>query len=218
MKASLDTDVIIHLYQAGKKEMLFSFFEELFVYEYISEEELKVKNRLVYEELSKDIKQGKIHIVTRSILTSMGVLGLFERYCEDAENLFDSGEMHAVSLARALGLVAIVTDDTKLYGPHDSLIRGLITDVIPFTFYEILYMQCIASKLTIDQLHSDFNKVSGLLEHPMNFNSKMKITIRRFGPQGSKRDRNWIATYCQQCSADYETKVMQIKEYIKNVG
>ena len=35
MKASLDTNVIIHMYRAGKQELLFQLFEEIFVYEQI---------------------------------------------------------------------------------------------------------------------------------------------------------------------------------------
>ena len=40
MRASLDTNVIIHLYKAGFQELLFTRFEKLMVYEFIRSQEL----------------------------------------------------------------------------------------------------------------------------------------------------------------------------------
>ena len=40
MKATLDTNVIIHLYDAGLEEVLHSSFDKIYVYEYIIETEL----------------------------------------------------------------------------------------------------------------------------------------------------------------------------------
>ena len=40
MKASLDTNVIIHLYKANLSNLLFERFEELLVYSFIREKEL----------------------------------------------------------------------------------------------------------------------------------------------------------------------------------
>ncbi len=59
MKASLDTNVMIHLYRAGRQQILFDFFEEgVFIYEQIrsveSQSVLKMfqnnvdENRLLY--------------------------------------------------------------------------------------------------------------------------------------------------------------------------
>ncbi len=40
-RASLDTDIIIHLYKAGNKRAVYSLFDEVYVYEYLVEKELK---------------------------------------------------------------------------------------------------------------------------------------------------------------------------------
>ena len=45
MKASLVTDVVIHLYRSGKKELL-SMFDSLYIHEYLVEEELKRVSRI----------------------------------------------------------------------------------------------------------------------------------------------------------------------------
>lgn len=64
MNASLDTDIVIHLYKSGKKELLFSTFNELFIYEYLLEQEMKNKSFQVYEEFRTDIECGKITLIT----------------------------------------------------------------------------------------------------------------------------------------------------------
>ena len=53
MNASLDTDVVIHLYQSRKKELL-SMFDSRYIHEYLVEEELKKVSRLTYDELKAD--------------------------------------------------------------------------------------------------------------------------------------------------------------------
>jgi predicted nucleic acid-binding protein len=137
MDASLDTDVIIHLYRSGKKELL-SMFDCLYIHEYLVKEELKRISRTTFDEVMADVATGWIKIITRQDLIEFGVKGLFEQYLADFKNLFDDGEMHAIALAKAMGLFALVSDDTKQFGPHDTLIRCLITDVMPFSFLEYL--------------------------------------------------------------------------------
>lgn len=44
MNALLDTDAAIHLYKSDKKELLFSTFSELYIYEYLLEVEMKTKS------------------------------------------------------------------------------------------------------------------------------------------------------------------------------
>lgn len=44
MNASLDTDVVIHLYLGNKQGLLFELFDELYMYEFLYERELKKKS------------------------------------------------------------------------------------------------------------------------------------------------------------------------------
>ncbi len=57
--------------------------------------------------------------------------------------------MYAVALLGAMGIEVLLSDDTKLYGPHDTLCRELVTDVIPFAFYELLFLRYISSAITL---------------------------------------------------------------------
>ena len=102
MNASLDTDIIIHLYRAGNKELLYSLFDGLYVYEYLVEQELKNNARDVYLEFRKDIEDGLANAVISTDLQKRHVKVLFDKYVQDSQYLFDRGEMYAVALARAM--------------------------------------------------------------------------------------------------------------------
>ncbi len=217
MNASLDTDVVIHLYRSGKKD-LFSMFDFLFIHEYLTEEELKRKSRITYDEVMADAAAGLIKIITRQELSRLSIKGLFEQYLAEYKNLFDDGEMHAIALAKAMGLVALVSDDTKQFGPHDTLVRGIITDVMPFSFYELLFLRYLNSELTTSELHGEFDIVVTKFERQMEFSGRIKTTIRRFiGKKAEKRDLEWFKSYCNEKQIDYRKKIDELLGYLRTL-
>lgn len=218
MNASLDTDILIHLYKTGKKDIIFSSFNELYIYEYLVEEELKNKAPQVYEEFIKDVDAGLVKIITKDDLREMGIKVLFDEYIADYEYLFDRGEMHAVALAQAMGIIAFVSDDTKDFGPHDTLVRELIKDVIPFAFYELLFLKFINSEITAEKLHKEFDVVSNTLDHPMEFVSRIKRIVRRFSSNGTQRDQTWIKQYCANCNINFSKKMIELRDYLKGIS
>jgi hypothetical protein len=220
MKASLDTDITIHLYSSGKQGLMFTFFDKLYMHIYLYEMELKRKSPLVYERLASDVHEGRIEIVTNRDLIDMGIEGLFKGYKRDYEYLFDSGELHAVSLAKAMGLVALISDDTKEFGPHETLVRELIEDVIPFAFYELLFLRYLSSDISLEEMHREFEEVTSqsMKQYPMNFRSRMLVTARRFSYKlGTKRDYNWVCEFCSQQETDYKVKMRGLKEYLSKI-
>ena len=48
MNASIDTDVVIHLYLSDKQGLFFEIFDKLYMHEYLYEKELKRKSLQVY--------------------------------------------------------------------------------------------------------------------------------------------------------------------------
>jgi len=107
MDASLDTDIVIHLYKSNKIDLLLSFCDELYMHEYLLNNELKRKSYTVHEQFMKDVKNGNINIISNSDL-------------------------------RVMGIAAFLSDDTKDYGPHDSLVRGMIEGINYVYRYRIL--------------------------------------------------------------------------------
>jgi predicted nucleic acid-binding protein len=68
MDASLDTNVIIHLYKANLQTILFNRFKKLKVYEFIRNTELeKHAEQNVIDQFDLDVEDGKIEIVTKQI-------------------------------------------------------------------------------------------------------------------------------------------------------
>ena len=61
MKASLDTNVIIHFYKADLQNILFDFFDEgVFIYEQIRDVELENHGQDILSKVDADIASGKI--------------------------------------------------------------------------------------------------------------------------------------------------------------
>lgn len=46
-------------------------------------------------------------------------------------------------MAKTLGCISLVTDDIKERGPHYTLMRIPDSDVMPFAFYELLFLDYI---------------------------------------------------------------------------
>lgn len=220
MKASLDTDIVIHLYSSEKKELFFKSFEELYMHEYLYEEELKRKSLTTFKAFSSDVEEGKISIIKNKDLIEMEIKGLFEGYKRDYQYLFDSGELYSVCLAKSMGLFAFVSDDTKEFGPHETLVKELIKDVMPFSFYELLFLEFLAGDLTAVQMHKEFEIVTSrsMSKFPMKFKSRMFTTVRRFSSKnGTERDYEWIQDYCRKKSISYNVKMMELKAYLSTI-
>jgi hypothetical protein len=220
MDASLDTDIVIHLYKSGKRDLLFSFCDKLYMHEYLLENELRRKSYQVYEQLLTDIEAGNINIISNSNLVQMGVKGLFDRYKEEYNYLFDTGELYAVALAKAMGIVTFLSDDTKEYGPHETLVKGLIEDVMPFTFYELLFLKYLETDMSPKDLFREFEEVTSksMAEHPMNFKNRMCITVKRFSNKfGTKRDKNWISDFCTDKDINFNNKMRELKVFLMTI-
>jgi len=54
----------------------------------------------------------------------MGIKGLFDGYKRDYEYMFDMGELYAVSLAKAMGLVAFVSAIQRMVVPTKRWLRN----------------------------------------------------------------------------------------------
>ena len=65
MRASLDTNAIIHFYNAELQAILFEFFDEgVFIYEQIRNIELKNHGQDILGMVDADITNGKIELYT----------------------------------------------------------------------------------------------------------------------------------------------------------
>ena len=183
MRASLDTNVIIHLYRADLQNMLFDFFEDgVFIYEQIRNIELENHGRDILKKVDVDIACGKIEIYTDERLKKQSVFKIFQINVKENRNLYgkgDLGEVYAISLAQTIGAYALVTDDTKQGGPYMSLLQ-LDYDIMPFTFSDILILRYLLGNADEFQTMEDFERINRLSDLNWSFKSQIIKFIKRF--------------------------------------
>ena len=93
MRASLDTNVIIHFYKAGLQDILFNFFDEgVFIYEQIRNIELENHGQEVLNKVDSDIASGKIELYTDQKLKDLQIYKIFEYNFSENRNVFMTTE------------------------------------------------------------------------------------------------------------------------------
>lgn len=216
MDVSLDTDITIHLYHAGKEELLFKYFDKLYMHEFILEHEIKNKSKIVYQKIKEEQANQRIIVVTQKYLIDLGMKKTFENHVYDIKTLFDYGEVNAVALAATLGIAALATDDTKDYGPHETLLKELVEDVIPFAFYELLYLDYLQSDDAFNDFLKEYDNINKTAypDHPMNFTRRIRRVIRRFGKNGTNRDIQWMNNFCTNYQINYEQKMKALLPHL----
>ena len=196
MRASLDTNVIIHFYRAGLQNILFDFFDEgVFIYEQIRNIELENHGQEILDKVDSDIASGKIELYTNLKLKELQVYKIFENIVLENRNLYgsgDLGEVYAISLAQTIGAYSLVTDDTKQGGPYMSLLQ-FDDDVMPFTFADVLILRYLVGDVDDKQTVTDFNLINNSSNLNWSFKSQVSKFIKRFlkDPYRSE-DTEWI--------------------------
>ena len=196
MRASLDTNVIIHFYRAGLQNILFDFFDEgVFIYEQIRNIELENHGQEILDKVDSDIASGKIELYTNQKLKELQVYKIFENNVLENRNLYgsgDLGEVYAISLAQTIGAYSLVTDDAKQGGPYMSLLQ-FDDDIMPFTFADVLILRYLVGDVDENQTVTDFNLINNSSNLNWSFKSQVTKFIKRFlkDPYRSE-DTEWI--------------------------
>lgn len=219
MKASLDTNVIIHLYEANYQHILFDSFEEIYVYEFIRTQEMnKHASRNTISLFDADVDSNKIIIVNEEYFKSIGMNNVFLQHVKDLKILYepsDLGEIFAIALAKTIGCFCIVTDDIKVRGPHYTLMIQPDSDVIPFAFFEILFMCFLESKMTEKEVISAFETISNTSDLNWSIKAKLNFFVRRFWEDVySDREKVWMCEYCKTNNIE-QTKIQKLYKHIK---
>ena len=218
MRASLDTNVIIHFYRAGLQYILFTFFNEgVIIYEQIREIELENHGKEVLPQIDADINTGKIEIYTNQKLKDLHIYKIFENNVKENRYLYgagDLGEVYAISLAQTVGVYSLVTDDTKQGGPYMSLLQ-LEDDIMPFTFADILILRYLLGTVDEKQTVNDFNTIN--LSSDLNWSFKSQITkfIKRFYKDPYRdEDTIWIKKFAADNNINVKMKLQIISKLI----
>ncbi len=219
MEASLDTNVIIHLYKAGYQTILFRRFEKLKVYDYIRYHEMdNHADPEIIGQFDKDVEIGKIELITDEYLREIGMFIVFQQHVKDIRILFDGGdlgEVYAIVIAKTLGCISLVTDDIKPRGPHYTLMRIPDSDVMPFAFYEILFLDYLEEEITEKKFLDCYNTICELSDLSWNCSSKLKGFIRRFWTSPySDSEKEWMKNFCNDKNINAKQKLQKLSTYI----
>ncbi len=221
MEASLDTNVIIHLYKANLQSVLFYRFGKLKVYEFIRNHEMiNHAGQDVIDQFDKDVEHGRIEIVTDQYLKSIGMYQVFLQHEKELRILFDGGdlgEVYAIAIAKTLGCSCLVTDDIKERGPHYTLMRIPDSEVIPFAFFEILLLDFLEGKISEKDLSEAFSLVCTISDLVWDIQSKLKGFMKRFWKDPySEREKEWMSRFCIDNGIDAKARIQKLWYYINN--
>ena len=219
MEASLDTNVIIHLYKANLQGILFNRFEKLKVYEFIRTHEMENHaDPETIAEFDRDVELGKFELITDNCLRSIGMYNVFQQHVKDIRILFDGGdlgEVYAISMAKTLGCISLVTDDIKERGPHYTLMRIPDSDVMPLAFYEILFLDFLEQRITEKDVVECFNTICDLSGLEMNCKSKLKLFIKRFwNDPFSESEKMWMKAFCEANGINAKVRLLVLSRFI----
>ena len=218
MRASLDTNVIIHFYKAGLQEILFTFFDEgVFIYEQIRNVELENHGQDILNQIDTDIASGKIELYTDQRLKELQVHKIFENNVNENRNLYgagDLGEVYAISLAQTLGAYSLVTNDTKQGGPYMSLLQ-FEDDIMPFTFADVLILRYLLGTVDENQTVKDFNSIN--ISSNLNWSFKSQVTkfIKRFFKEPYRdEDKAWIKKFAVENNINIKRKLIALSRLL----
>lgn len=97
--------------------------------------------------------------------------------------------------------------------------RTLDTDILPFAFYEILFLDYLDSKTNENQLVNQFNTINEISNSNMNLSSKVKKFIKRFWVSPyCEREREWMRNYCNNNNINARQKIQQLNVYLRSHG
>ena len=219
MRASLDTNVIIHFYRAGLQDILLSFFDEgVIIYDMIRNTELEHHGQDILALVDKDIAAGKIEVYTNQKLRDLCVYKIFESNVKDNRYLYsagDLGEVYAISLAQTLGTYSLITDDIKQGGPYMSLLQ-FNDDVMPFTFADVLILRCLLGIADENQTITDFDLINSTSSLNWSFGAQIKKFYKRFYSDPYRdEDTVWINELAQIHNFDFRSRLAKLAKSLR---
>lgn len=218
MRASLDTNVVIHFYRANLQDILFDFFDEgVFIYEQIRNIELAHHGQDILEKVDSDIAAGKIELYTDQRLRELAVFKIFENNANENKNLYgsgDLGEVYAISLAQTLGAYSLVTDDIKQGGPYMSLLQ-FEDEIMPFTFADVLIIRYLLGMVDEKQTVNDFEMINCASELNWAFRSQVVKFVKRFFKEPYRvEDTIWIKRLTSENNINVKMKLTALSKLI----
>ncbi len=218
--ASLDTNILIHLWKSETEAMLGQMFGKVYVYQWLLDVELQNHaDGPLIAKIVDSMDTGFLMPVDDRALKKLGLFQAFREAYEDVSMFFsgpDTGEGFAIALAKAFGIPVLVTDDTKKEGPKWYL---NLRAQKPFGFSsdEVLVVNYLQGEIAEEEYLRQFkavNEANGL-------NWRARVCLDRFERRflgeavpeapGSLRDHQWIEDFAGKFHVDVEEKLRRLR-------
>lgn len=217
MNASLDTNTIIHFYRAGCQNILFGYFDSIYICDQVYLIELKNHGQDILPNVNLDIQAGKLELFSQEKMAREGIFQIFEGHAKVQEmmyNVGDKGEAHAIALAKTLGTCCLVTDDTKYKGPYQSLLQ-FEDEVVPFTFAEVIFLYYIFGTIDASQAILYFDKVNTTSKMNWDIETQLKNFLKRFKLNQGSKDTLWLDNELKNQKVSLKNKMLNIQQSLK---
>lgn len=203
--ASLDTNILIHLWRSQTEDMLKQMFTKVYVHQWLLDKELMNHAPELRVKIIDSMADGFVEPINNAILKKQGLYQAFDRELKLLSPFFsdgDTGEGYAIALAKVFGIPAVVTNDTKVEGPKWYLnIRP--NEPFGFSSDEVLFINYLKGSISVAEFQDQFqamNEVNGL-------NWRIKVCMKRFTKRflgepnktipASVRDHLWMDEFAQ---------------------
>lgn len=221
--ASLDTNILIHLWRSQTEKMLKQMFDKVYVHQWLIDTELSHHaDDILRGKIIDSMVDGFIEPINDAILKKQGLYEAFKQELEDLALFFsgsDTGEGYVIALAKVYGIPAVVTNDIKKDGPKWYLnIRA--KEPIGFSSDEVLLIDYLKGALSKEEYLSQFQAMNDI--NALGW--RMKISQRRFVQRflgeldreipASVRDHQWINDFAKKNGIDITKKLNSLKAVI----
>lgn len=220
--ASLDTNILIHLWRSQTEGMLKQMFAKVYVHQWLLDKELMHHAEELRGKIIDSMADGFVEPIDNAILKKQGLYQDFERELKLLSVFFsggDTGEGYAIALAKVYGIPAVVTNDIKVEGPKWYLsLRA--KEPFGFSSDEVLLLNFLKGSISATEFQEQFqamNEVNGL-------RWRMKVCLNRFTQRfldelddtipASVRDHQWIGEFAQEYSIDVAERLAGLRAAI----
>lgn len=217
--ATIDTNIIGHLYRSHTQFLIENLFSTVYVDEQIMIE-LKRRCKDVVDPFEEELlKEDALYCkVTKQELITDSLYSIYNIELNGLEDLFlpsDEGEKRAIALAKTKGAFFLLTDDTKpMDGPTHMIENGLIPEMEVLAFWDLIFLNTISGCITHEKAKDTYEFVASDGYIPdgfrSSFRSKMNQSMRRLAP------KEWFTNWCKANGIRRQT-IKDFKSYVSSI-
>lgn len=219
MIATVDTNIIGHLYRSNTQFLISNLFTAILVDEQVKFE-LTRRCCDISHKFESDLADATsiYSEVTKQDLIDQKLLPLYQAQLLDMESLFlpsDEGEKRAIALAKTKGIFFLLTDDEKyMTGPTYMIDNGLITDMASLAFWDLIFLNVISDKLSYKASQDTYEFIAsdGYIpdRYKGTYKSKINQSIRKLV------NADWFRDWCMS-NGITSVKIKDFRSYIKQL-